>query len=58
MLEPNVNSEDEYYLMWNGTVYVPYMEPYMLTPGTNYCMEVVPSRGLTILVCFPEGKNY
>ncbi|KAL6260627.1 hypothetical protein P5V15_008147 [Pogonomyrmex californicus] len=56
MLHPEKTSEDEYYLLMNGSIYAPRIDrtPLMLMPGKNYCMEVVPDLGLRVLVCFPE----
>ncbi|XP_047029890.1 G-protein coupled receptor Mth2-like [Helicoverpa zea] len=55
-LEPYIHSEDEFYLLVNGSLFVPYARPYLL--GTkDYCMETfynesVPA-GLTLpVVCF------
>lgn len=55
-LEPNIHSEDEFYLLVNGSLFVPYSRPPLL--GTrDYCMETfwnesVPA-GITLpVVCF------
>lgn len=57
MLHPEENSEDEYYLLLNGSIFAPRLDhvPIMLNLGEDYCMEVVPELGLRVLVCFPEG---
>ncbi|XP_020293030.1 probable G-protein coupled receptor Mth-like 10 [Pseudomyrmex gracilis] len=56
MLHPEENSEDEYYLLLNGSIFAPRLDhvPIMLTPGEDYCMELVPELGLRVLVCFSE----
>lgn len=55
MLYPEENSEDEYYLLSNGSIFAPHHLPMMLMPRKDYCMEVVPEIGLRVLVCFSEG---
>lgn len=54
MLEPVESSDDEYYLLLNGSIFAPNHVPSMLMPGVDYCMEVVPQLGIRVLVCFPE----
>ncbi|CAL1676753.1 unnamed protein product [Lasius platythorax] len=56
MLEPEENDEDTYHLLFNGSIFAPKIghAPIMLMPGKDYCMEVVPDRGLRVLVCFPK----
>lgn len=54
MLYPE-ESEDEHYLLLNGSIFAPHHIPMMLMPGKDYCMENVPELGLRVLVCFPEG---
>ena len=57
MLDPEESSEDEYYLLLNGSIFAPHHEPRMLSPGNDYCMEFVPEMGIiVVLVCFPEGS--
>ncbi|KAJ8721966.1 hypothetical protein PYW08_004368 [Mythimna loreyi] len=55
-LQPDVHSQDEFYLLVNGSLFVPYSKPFLL--GTrDYCMETfwnesVPA-GITLpVVCF------
>lgn len=55
MLYPEETSDDEYYLLLNGSIFAPHHVPIILTPGEDYCMEVVPELGLRVLVCFPDG---
>lgn len=62
MLEPEINNEDSYHLLLNGSIFAPQIShaPIMLMPGKDYCMEVVPESGrslessLRVLVCFPK----
>ncbi|XP_011863582.1 PREDICTED: G-protein coupled receptor Mth2-like [Vollenhovia emeryi] len=56
MLHPEESSEDEYYLLMNGSIFAPRIDhvPIMLMPGKDYCMEVVPEMGLRALVCFQD----
>lgn len=56
MLHPEKSSDDEYYLLMNGSIFAPRIDnvPVMLMPGKDYCMEVVPEQGLRALVCFQE----
>ncbi|EZA62452.1 G-protein coupled receptor Mth2, partial [Ooceraea biroi] len=54
MLYPEDNSDDEYYLMTNGSIFAPRHVPILLMPGEDYCMEVVPKLGLRVFVCFLE----
>ncbi|XP_068633297.1 G-protein coupled receptor Mth2-like [Battus philenor] len=55
-LDPEKNSRDEFYLLVNGSLFVPFSEPYLL--GTrDYCMETFWNEtnpaGVTLpLVCF------
>ncbi|KAG7209000.1 hypothetical protein KM043_015167 [Ampulex compressa] len=56
MLYPEETSDDEYYLLLNGSIFAPHHTPTMLTPGLDYCMEVVPEKGLRALVCFPKSN--
>ncbi|XP_058800389.1 G-protein coupled receptor Mth2-like [Phymastichus coffea] len=56
ILDPSENSDDEYYLLQNGSIWAPTPKPIMLMPGLDYCMEVVPTKGVQVLVCFSE-KN-
>ncbi|XP_034951372.1 G-protein coupled receptor Mth2-like [Chelonus insularis] len=56
MLEPDVSSDDDHYLLINGSVFSPYQEQSMLNLGTDYCMEVMPELGLRTLVCF-KGED-
>ncbi|KAJ2948974.1 hypothetical protein O0L34_g5914 [Tuta absoluta] len=55
-LNPHRNSHDEFYLLVNGSLFVPYGSPYLL--GTkDYCMETFWNEsypaGLTLpLICF------
>jgi len=53
MLDPD-ESEDEHYLLMNGSVFAPRIDnvPIMLMPGEDYCMEIVPKLGLRAFVCF------
>lgn len=55
ILDPQESSNDEYYLLMNGSIFAPHHVPLMLSPRIDYCMEVVPNLGLRALVCFPEG---
>lgn len=56
-LEPEIESKDEFHLLGNGSIYVPLGYPIMMAPGLDYCMEFVPGRNLTVLVCLqPELK--
>lgn len=54
MLDPEESSEDEYYLLMNGSIFAPRIDhvPIMLMPSEDYCMEVVPKLGLRAFVCF------
>lgn len=56
MLEPEKENKDIYYLLSNGSIFAPKIDhvPLMLMPGKDYCMEVVPGRGLEAFVCFKE----
>lgn len=58
VLFPEVTSEDEYYLLLNGSIFAPHHishnTPIMLQPGSDYCMEIIPDEGLRTLVCFSE----
>ncbi|XP_066595523.1 G-protein coupled receptor Mth2-like [Prorops nasuta] len=54
MLSPEDSSDDEYYLLLNGSIFAPHHAPLMLTPGVDYCMEIIPDLGLRALVCFPK----
>ncbi|XP_015597317.1 G-protein coupled receptor Mth2 isoform X2 [Cephus cinctus] len=54
ILEPEQSSEDEYYLLLNGSVYLPLPMPVMLVPRQDYCMDIIPGQGLRVLVCFPK----
>ncbi|KOC58935.1 G-protein coupled receptor Mth2, partial [Habropoda laboriosa] len=54
-LDPDENSEDDNYLLLNGSVYVPHHNPVMLQPGVDYCMEFTEGLGLETFVCFPKG---
>ncbi|KAH0952788.1 hypothetical protein HN011_011795 [Eciton burchellii] len=54
MLYPEHNSDDEYYLMTNGSVFAPRHLPILLMPGADYCMEIIPKLGLRVFVCFLE----
>ncbi|KAF9797375.1 hypothetical protein SFRURICE_005851, partial [Spodoptera frugiperda] len=55
-LEPDLRSEDEFYLLVNGSLFVPYSRPYLL--GTrDYCMETfwnesIPAGVTLPVVCF------
>ncbi|XP_078044691.1 putative G-protein coupled receptor Mth-like 10 isoform X3 [Augochlora pura] len=55
MLDPDETSDDNNYLLANGSVFAPHHEPSMLMPGVDYCMETVPHIGLKTFVCFPEA---
>lgn len=59
MLEPEKLSDDEHYLLTNGSIFAPNHLPTMLSPGIDYCMEIVPELGphnfLRTLVCAYEG---
>ncbi|XP_015110799.1 G-protein coupled receptor Mth2 [Diachasma alloeum] len=57
MLEPEVTSDDEHYLLLNGSIFGPHHMPSMLSPGRDYCMEVIPDLGLRTLVCFQEEEQ-
>ncbi|XP_011308923.1 probable G-protein coupled receptor Mth-like 1 isoform X2 [Fopius arisanus] len=57
MLEPEVTSDDEHYLLLNGSIFGPHHIPSMLSPGRDYCMEVIPDLGLRTLVCFQEEEQ-
>lgn len=60
-LNPYKESTDEFYLLVNGTLFVPYGSPYLL--GTkDYCMETFWNEsypaGLTLpLVCFQQQEE-
>ncbi|XP_036142803.1 G-protein coupled receptor Mth2 [Monomorium pharaonis] len=56
MLFPEESSEDEFYVLMNGSIFAPRIDhvPLMLMPGKDYCMEVVPELGLRALVCFQD----
>ena len=55
MLEPDVTSEDEHYLLRNGSIFAPHEKPLLLSPGIDYCMDIVEDLGLRTIVCSPEG---
>ncbi|GBP61314.1 G-protein coupled receptor Mth2 [Eumeta japonica] len=60
-LEPEKNSEDEYYLMVNGSLFMPFVSPPILTTK-EFCMEMFWSpenpAGLTVpMVCFPAPED-
>ncbi|XP_049873267.1 G-protein coupled receptor Mth2-like [Pectinophora gossypiella] len=60
-LDPHKNSKDEFYLLVNGSLFVPYGSPYLL--GTkDYCMETFWNEsfpaGLTLpLICFQPTEE-
>ncbi|KAG8036239.1 hypothetical protein G9C98_004819 [Cotesia typhae] len=54
MLEPEISSDDEHYLLLNGSIFSPHQVPSMLALGVDYCMDIIPERGLRTLVCFQE----
>lgn len=60
-LNPHKDSTEEFYLLLNGTLFVPYEKPNRL--GTkNYCMETFWNEsypaGLTLpLVCFQRQEE-
>nr|XP_033323120.1 G-protein coupled receptor Mth2-like isoform X1 [Megalopta genalis]XP_033323121.1 G-protein coupled receptor Mth2-like isoform X2 [Megalopta genalis]XP_033323122.1 G-protein coupled receptor Mth2-like isoform X2 [Megalopta genalis] len=56
MLDPDETSDDNSYLLVNGSVFAPHHEPSMLMPAVDYCMEIVPEIGLKTFVCFPEER--
>jgi len=56
MLYPELNGDDEYHLMTNGSVFAPLHLPNLLMPGVDYCMENIPELGLRVFVCFFEGE--
>ncbi|XP_014487779.1 PREDICTED: G-protein coupled receptor Mth2-like isoform X2 [Dinoponera quadriceps] len=65
LLEPEMDANDEYYLLLNGSLFAPHHAPVMLVPGEDYCMEIVfdimdelgtlGSLGLKPFVCFAEA---
>ncbi|EFN84056.1 G-protein coupled receptor Mth2 [Harpegnathos saltator] len=66
LLDPKADDYDEYHLLLNGSIFAPQHIPTMLSPGENYCMEIVfevdelgelVNRGLSPLVCFAEGST-
>lgn len=55
-LDPSENSEDEFYLLRNGSIFAPYQLPPLKETG-DYCMETFWSElnpaGITLpLICF------
>lgn len=57
VLYPEATSDDEHYLLTNGSIFAPHHIPRMLKPGVDYCMENIPELGLRTLVCFPEDDE-
>ncbi|KAK2586243.1 hypothetical protein KPH14_001500 [Odynerus spinipes] len=57
LLYPEDTSDDEHYLLCNGSIYAPHHIPRMLAPGVDYCMENIHELGLRTLVCFPEDEE-
>ncbi|XP_043273805.1 G-protein coupled receptor Mth2-like [Venturia canescens] len=57
MLSPSESSDDEYYLLLNGSIFAPRHMPSMLSPGTDYCMDIVPGLGTVALVCFDQESS-
>lgn len=57
MLEPEISNDDEHYLLSNGSIFGVNHSPSMLAPGIDYCIELVPGRGLRTLVCFHKGRK-
>ncbi|KAJ8686435.1 hypothetical protein QAD02_022229, partial [Eretmocerus hayati] len=60
-LEPDKISEEESYLLLNGSLYLPFYDPHkdtMFLPGIDYCMELGPQMEIEVLVCFiPEATE-
>ncbi|KAK0098992.1 hypothetical protein PV326_010968 [Microctonus aethiopoides] len=57
MLEPEISNDDEHYLLSNGSIFGVNLSPSMLAPGIDYCIELVPGRGLRTLVCFHKEEQ-
>lgn len=56
MLEPRESLEDEHYLLRNGSIFAPYEKPALLSPGVNYCMDILENVGLKTIVCSKKDE--
>ncbi|XP_076627680.1 putative G-protein coupled receptor Mth-like 1 [Colletes latitarsis] len=56
ILEPEISQYEKNYLLLNGSVFMPRMEPFMLNPGVGYCMEIIPEMGLKTVLCLSEDR--
>ncbi|XP_046820460.1 G-protein coupled receptor Mth2-like [Vespa crabro] len=51
------DQEEDHYLLLNGSISLPDSVPRILMPGQDYCMEITPTLGLIIVMCFPKDNK-